>query len=215
MWREHGDVLTAPTVARLVANSAKPKSNVLFLGYDKTKTKLIDALSANKCKIWHTEDRMQCFDSIDLVVIFGYRYIIPEELIKNTKALIVNLHIGYLPWNRGAHPNFWAFYDGTPSGVSIHLIDKGIDTGPVLYQRKVQFTKDETTFKATYNRLISEVEDLFLENIIDFIEQRFTATPQRGPGSFKRLRDLPVDFSGWNAEIEDEIRRLRSMEPVT
>jgi methionyl-tRNA formyltransferase len=214
VWREHGDVLTAPTVARLVANPAKPKFNVLFLGYDKTKTRLIDALSANKCKIWHTEDRMQCFDSFDLVVSFGYRHIIPEELIKNTKAPIVNLHIGYLPWNRGAHPNFWAFYDGTPSGVSIHLIDKGIDTGPVLYQRRVQFTKDETTFKATYNRLISEVEDLFLENIIEFIEQRFTATPQRGSGSFKRLRDLPVDFSGWNAEIEGEIRRLRSTEPV-
>ncbi|WP_420562268.1 formyltransferase family protein [Thalassobaculum sp.] len=214
MWREHGDVLTAPTVARLVASSAKPKSNVLFLGYDKTKTRLIDALSANKCKIWHTEDRMQCFDSFDIVVSFGYRYIIPEELIRNTKAPIINLHTGYLPWNRGAHPNFWAFYDGTPSGVSIHLIDKGIDTGPVLYQRRVQFTKDETTFKATYNRLISEVEDLFLENIIEFIEQRFTATPQRGPGSFKRVRDLPVDFSGWNAEIEAEIRRLRSKEPL-
>ena len=121
------------------------------------------------------------------------------------------MHISYLPWNRGAHPNFWAFYDNTPSGVSIHLIDSGIDTGPIVYQRAVEFAKDETSFSRTHHRLIVELEALFIENISDIINKRFTATPQRGPGTFKRCRDLPEDFAGWDADIDSEIARLRCL----
>ena len=47
--------------------------------------------------------------------------------------------MSYLPFNRGAHPNFWSFVDNTPSGVSIVEIDKGIDTGPVIYKKKIKF----------------------------------------------------------------------------
>ena len=38
------------------------------------------------------------------------------------------MHISYLPFNRGAHPNYWSFKDNSPKGVTIHFIDNGIDT---------------------------------------------------------------------------------------
>ncbi|MCL0081308.1 hypothetical protein M1N64_03665 [Peptococcaceae bacterium] len=41
----------------------------------------------------------------------------------------INLHISFLPWNRGADPNFWSFIENAPVGVSIHYLDEGIDTG--------------------------------------------------------------------------------------
>lgn len=78
---------------------------------------------------------------------------------------IINLHISYLPGNRGAHPNFWSFYDETPSRVSIHLIDTGIDTGPILFQKYVDFNQDEKAFSQTYKKLVIEIEKLFIENI--------------------------------------------------
>ena len=64
--------------------------------------------------------------------------LLKKRVLNNIIIPIVNLHISYLPWNRGAHPNFWSFFDATPTGVSIHLIDKGIDTGPIIVQKKVK-----------------------------------------------------------------------------
>ena len=72
------------------------------------------------------------------------------------------MRISFLPWNKGAHPNFWSFYENTPKGVSIHLIDKGIDTGPIIYQKIVKFSKNEETFEQTYSVLKNEIEDLLL-----------------------------------------------------
>jgi hypothetical protein len=79
----------------------------------------------------------------DLIISFGYRHIISKEIIKSVNCPIINLHISYLPYNRGAHPNFWSFYDKTPSGVTIHLVNEGIDTGPIIYQRHIIFDNNE------------------------------------------------------------------------
>jgi methionyl-tRNA formyltransferase len=45
--------------------------------------------------------------------------------------------LSYLPFNRGAHPNFWSFIEKTQAGVSIHKINKGIDTGNIILRKKI------------------------------------------------------------------------------
>ena len=51
-----------------------------------------------------------------MLVSFGYRFILPGDLLARFPDRAVNLHIAYLPWNRGAHPNVWSAYEGTPAG---------------------------------------------------------------------------------------------------
>jgi len=184
------------------------RTRILFLGYSKTQTTLLDALVGERCEVWHTQDEITTTAGYDLIVSYGYRHILGKDVIESSSAPIVNLHISYLPWNRGAHPNFWSFYDSTPSGVSIHLIDEGIDTGPILYQRYVNFRPDERTFSQTYQRLIREMENLFKENIDSIITRSFTATPQRRKGTYHRVADLPKEFKGWDSDIRSEIMRL-------
>ena len=104
-----------------------------------------------------------------------------------------------MPWNKGAHPNFWSFYDNTPSGVTIHLIDAGIDTGDVLYQKKVNFHSNENTFAKTYKRLINEIENLFIENLENIIEKKYIGKRQTEKGSYHNLADLPKSFKGWES----------------
>ena len=95
----------------------------------------------------YTEKKIKGIGNYDLVISFGYRHILKKSLIKQYKAPIINLHISYLPWNRGSHPNFWSFYDNTETGVTIHLIvDDKIDAGPILYRKRVIFSKKESTF---------------------------------------------------------------------
>lgn len=182
--------------------------NILFLGYDESKTRLIGLLNDKGCKVTQTDEKVQNFENYDLVICFGYRHIITPEAMTTSKRDIINLHISYLPFNRGAHPNFWSFFDGTPSGVTIHCVDEGVDTGEIIFQRLVNFDKNENKFIETYQRLIAEIEDLFERHLDQIITGRFPKTRQRGRGTHHFYGDLPKEFSGWNAVIADEIQRL-------
>ena len=203
--------MTSTSTSSLVFTSASPRAKILFLGYDQTQTSLIEKLALSNCEVWHSNKLHSDFSNFDLVISFGYRYILKKEVLKQIKVPIINLHISYLPWNRGAHPNFWSFFDGTPSGVTIHILDEGIDTGSIIYQRYVNFTKSENTFTKTHARLISEIESLFEENIEEIITKKFTTYPQKHSGTYHSAADLPVQFSGWDAIIESEMQRLYSL----
>lgn len=199
------------TRAILIEQVLSPKAKILFLGYSREQTSLVDDLVSKKCEVWHTDEKIQSTVGYDLVISYGYRHILKKEVIESSKAPIVNLHISYLPWNRGAHPNFWSFYECTPSGVSIHLIDEGVDTGAIIYQRYVNFDKEEDTFLKTYKKLIVEIEKLFRNNIDELISKKFIATPQRRKGSYHSVANLPKEFIGWDSVIKEEVVRLDSI----
>lgn len=188
----------------------KRQKRLLFLGYGRDRTGIIDALLESGCEVHHTDEKVTDTD-YDLIVSFGYRHIINGETIRRTNCPILNLHISFLPYNRGAHPNFWSFFDGTPAGVTIHLIDEGIDTGAIVFQKYVTFSETEITFAQTHRRLVDEIEALFIEKIPQILAGEWQAQPQKGSGTVHRLKDLPEDFSGWNSVIEDEIKRLRKL----
>jgi len=197
--------------AQLIKKLITPTKRVLFLGYTSEKTTLIDALVNANCEVWHTQEKIDTTQGFDFVISYGYGHILKKSIIESSVAPVINLHISYLPWNRGAHPNFWSFFDCTPSGVSIHLIDEGIDTGPIIYQRYVNFPKDQITFSQTYRQLIVELESLFKENLKEIISGTYKPLPQRRKGSYHKVDDLPSAFSGWDSNILDEIRRLDSL----
>jgi methionyl-tRNA formyltransferase len=197
--------------AQLIQKLDAPTKRVLFLGYTSDQTKIIDDLINANCEVWHTQEKIETTQGFDFVISYGYRHILNKSVIKSSDAPIINLHISYLPWNRGAHPNFWSFFDCTPSGVSIHLIDEGIDTGPVLYQRYVNFSKDQITFSQTCKQLILEIEMLFKENLKEIIASTYKPLPQRRKGSYHKAVDFPSEFSGWDSNIQDEVRRLDSL----
>ena len=188
-----------------------PKIKILFLGYSRQKTQLIDKLIQYGCDVSHTEEKISSTHGFDLVISHGYRHILDKSLLGGSNPVIINLHISCLPWNRGAHPNFWSFYDGSPSGVTIHIIDEGIDTGPIIYQKNISFTTGENTFVKTYNRLISEVENLFLDHLNDILLQKFPIIKQNQFGTFHLISDLPKEFRGWHTKIDEEIKRLKAI----
>ena len=185
---------------------------VLFLGYDQDRTSLIDRLISFGCEVWHTDKKIDCTDDFEVAISFGYRHIISSKVLENESCLTINLHLSYLPFNRGAHPNFWSFYDNTPSGVTIHLVDSGIDTGGILCQKQIFFDNGETTFVETYNRLRVEIETMFLNCWNSIANRKFNINPQeKDAGTFHRTTELPKDFAGWDADIETEIIRLHRL----
>ena len=155
-------------------------------------------------------------NAIDLVVSYGYPRILKPDVVAAYVGRIVNLHISLLPWNRGADPNFWSFFDSTPKGVTIHEIDEGVDTGALLVQREVRFAAGET-LATSYEKLRRAVEALFDETWRDIKDGRYEARLQTGAGSYHRTRDkeafMPSLPNGWEtpvADVEALGRRVRA-----
>jgi methionyl-tRNA formyltransferase len=181
---------------------------LLFLGYDKTQTRLVNFIERLGWQVDQTGELITDFSNYDLVISFGYRYILRAETLDTLRRPILNLHIAYLPWNRGAHPLFWAAYDETPMGVTIHEIDLGVDTGPICFQKKVEIDQKNETFSSGYKKLIDEIENLFEQNASELLAGSYTSQPQQGAGSVKYVRDLPSGFV-WSDKIAPTVKRLK------
>lgn len=100
----------------------------------------------------------------DFIVSFGYRHILSSDLLKRFPQKAINLHISMLPRCRGSHPNFWTIVERCISGVTIHLLDEGLDTGNILYQQEILIDMDIETFRSSYRALSQCVESLFISN---------------------------------------------------
>jgi methionyl-tRNA formyltransferase len=178
----------------------------LFLGYKKNQTTLINFLKKKNFRIKNYQKipPLEIFKQSDFILSFGFRKIISENIIKKIKKPIFNLHLSYLPFNRGAHPNFWSFIEDTPAGVSVHIIDKGIDTGSVILRKKIYFNTNLnkfSTFKKTYNFLFLEAEKFFKKNFNKIYNKKYKEVVSNCDGTFHYKKDLPKWMKNWNMNI--------------
>lgn len=187
---------------------------ILILGYPNSA--IHTEFSKRAFDVFSREDKLSLTEIKEIspgwIISYGYRHIISPDILNTFPHRVINLHLSYLPWNRGAHPNFWSIYEGTPSGVTIHEIDPGLDTGPILVQRMVEFDWSRDTLQTSYDKLRQSIEELFIESWPAISEGRMVATPQKGSGSTHRKRELESIFGrlprGWATSIS-ELRLLR------
>lgn len=148
----------------------------------------------------------------DFVVSYGYRHLIRQDWLSVIPNQIINLHISYLPWNRGADPNLWSFLDDTPKGVSIHFVDAGIDTGPLIARRTV-LSEPGDTLASSYARLSAAVEDLFREDWPAIRAGSVIPVPQPPGGSYHRLKDRKrvehLLTRGWDTPVKELVKSYR------
>ena len=103
---------------------------------------------------------------INDLVFFSLEYekIIDVDKFKSKK--LFNLHFSLLPKYRGCHPNFLQIYNGEKySGVTLHKINKGIDAGDIIDQKKFKIKLNDTAYD-NYFRLMKCSVMLFKKNII-------------------------------------------------
>ena len=96
----------------------------------------------------------------DIILVVYWKYILPEKVFKIPPLGCVNFHMSYLPYNRGKKPNVWPIIDGSPCGVSMHYIDKGIDSGEIISQEKVDVELIDTG-QTIYEKMINAFPPLF------------------------------------------------------
>jgi methionyl-tRNA formyltransferase len=142
------------------------------------------------------------------VLVMTFPYKIPADLLKEHPGLFVNFHFGLLPAYRGADPVFWEIKNREPFGaVSVHLMDSGWDTGPLILIHKVPVGQNDT-HGMHWNRLAGEgavaLEQYLLKN-----DAAVPVTPelQQGGTYFPRpvYKDVKID---WNEASASGIAAL-------
>lgn len=107
------------------------------------------------------ESELKELPKVDVIVSYRYRHILPWSLIRPFRGRILNIHTSLLPNQRGAHPIFWAYLEDSLHGVTIHEIDRGVDTGPIIAQIPV-FLPETHTFRSAWNKLNETAQDFFI-----------------------------------------------------
>lgn len=153
----------------------------------------------------------------DIGVSAYFGYILRQSLLDLLPAGCVNIHPALLPYNRGANPNVWSIVEGTPAGVTIHYIDRGVDTGDLISQREVAVEPVDTG-ATLYARLEAASLELFAETWPQLRAGTAPRMPQPSGGTLHRARDvaridaIDLDRSYTGRELID-ILRARTFPP--
>ena len=85
---------------------------------------------------------------------------ISKKTLNCINATFINTHAGITPNYRGVHGAYWALAnnDIDNCGVTVHLVDTGIDTGGILYQENIKITKQDNFTTYTYLQIAEGIK---------------------------------------------------------
>ena len=109
---------------------------------------------------------------VDLVVLAGYMRILSPYFIKMYKNRIMNIHPALLPSFPGLHAQRQAVEYGVKvSGCTVHFVDEGVDSGPIILQKAVE-VEDGDTEESLAERILKEEHQIYPRAIQLFSEGR-------------------------------------------
>jgi methionyl-tRNA formyltransferase len=118
----------------------------------------------------------------DLFIVAAFGQILPQAVLDLPRYGTLNIHASLLPKYRGVSPISEAILQGeTETGVTIMLIDAGVDTGPILLQRRVPIAENETTGSLT-TKLAEAGAQALLEALPPWVQGKITPRPQEEQG---------------------------------
>jgi phosphoribosylglycinamide formyltransferase 1 len=107
---------------------------------------------------------------VDLVILAGFMRIITPTLLKSFPHKIMNIHPALLPSFPGVHGQRQALEYGVKlSGCTVHFVDDGVDTGPIIMQKAVQVFDDDTE-ETLAARILKEEHKIYPRAIQFFAE---------------------------------------------
>ncbi len=111
---------------------------------------------------------------VDLVVLAGFLVVIPPEMIAEYKNKIINIHPSLIPSFCGTGYYGLKVHEGVlergvkVTGATVHFVDEGTDTGPIILQKAVEVQSDDTP-EILQRRVMEEAEWKILPQAIDLI----------------------------------------------
>jgi len=150
----------------------------------------------------------------EMIVVVAFGQILPKSVIDYPPRYCLNIHPSLLPKYRGAAPMNWAIIRGeTKTGVTIMVMDEGMDSGDILLQEETPIGKAET-FGELHDRLAQRGADLLIKTI----EQITAGTVKRmsqnaSAATFAPRLKKDMCKINWNSKCSDIVNLIRGLNP--
>ena len=150
----------------------------------------------------------------DLLVVAAYGCILPKTVLSLPVHGCLNVHPSLLPCYRGASPVAFALLGGEQvSGVTIMLMDEGVDSGPIVAQRKVDISADDTTGSLT-DKLAYVGAELLLETLAKWLSGEIKPQAQdNSQATYSHIINAGDGVIDWHLEAVEIWRRIRAYHP--
>ncbi len=150
----------------------------------------------------------------DLYIVAAFGQILPQAVLDQPRYGTLNIHASLLPKYRGVSPISSAILQGdTETGVTIMLLDAGVDTGPMLLKRSIPIAEDDTTGSLTI-KLAELGARALLEALPPWVQGKITPQPQdeqlASYTHMLRKEDGEID---WNRPAAELARAVRAYTP--
>jgi len=161
-WKVFGQVLFQVMIAPALKSGSSSRKKEIFNEYnlnaaDLPGEKLMPVRSVNEKLV------VQILQDLEpsLIIVNGTR-IISKSILQAVPAKFINIHVGITPKYRGVHGGYWALInkDTMNCGVTIHVVDSGIDTGNIISQQQITITSKDNIFTYPFLQLAAAIPHL-------------------------------------------------------
>ena len=150
----------------------------------------------------------------DLYIVAAFGQILPQAVLDLPRYGTLNIHASLLPKYRGVSPISEAILQGdTETGVTIMLVDAGVDTGPILLQRSIPIAEDDTTGSLTSKLAVLGASTL-VEALPLWVQGKITPQPQDNRfASYTHMLHKEDGKIDWNRSADVLARTIRAFTP--
>lgn len=150
----------------------------------------------------------------DVIVVAAFGQILPSSVLRIPRYGCVNIHPSLLPRFRGASPVAAAILAGEEfTGVSLMLLDSGVDTGPILARAQIPISKQDTTGSLT-TKLSLIAAGLLQDVLVRWLRGKLTPQPQdEAKATYCSLISKEEGEINWHLPAVDIWRRVRALQP--
>ena len=156
---------------------------------------IVDDFNGEQCEQLLTELEPE-------IVALGCSPILRGSIIDIPKIGILNAHPGLLPRYRGVDAIPWAIYNGDDIGVTVHFIDRGVDTGPIVTQRVINVQKKDT-IESLWKKADAVAAELLSDAISRILQRDRVPTTLQSIDDGKQYCRMPSEL------LRETRRRLR------
>ncbi len=155
IWEVFGQMLFSALCVPVLQRSSAHRIEQIKKNYgleytpiDPAKIKRVSSVNSAECL------QLLKDSNPDVIIVNGTR-IISKKILNAVTAPFINTHVGITPQYRGVHGAYWALSQNDPAhcGVTVHLVDAGIDTGNILYQKIIDPLPTDNFITYTYIQL--------------------------------------------------------------
>jgi len=182
--------------------------------------RIIESLNIENEKVFTGRDAIMKAENIewfknqkfDVIICVYWPWLLKDEVFTSA-AKTINFHPAFLPINRGWFPHVHSLIDGSKTGVTLHKIEDGADTGPIWAQKEVEIQSTDTA-KEIYDRLQNEMVNLFRDKWDEIRDNKLKAVPQNESVAVyhakSEIETLDKIEITQNYKAEDLINKIRA-----